>query len=103
MIGVVYLVDFGDKMKELRKRSGLSQYQLAQRLGITKSMVSSYETSMRMPSYPILIKIAKIFNVSIDFLLGLSENETLNISGLSEKQKTILYEIISQFKEKNIE
>ena len=70
MIGVVQMVDFGDRLKELRKRSKLSQEQLARQLGITKGMISSYETSMRMPSYHILLKISFLFNVSTDYLLG---------------------------------
>ena len=55
------MVNFGDRLKELRKRSKLSQEQLARQLGITKGMISSYETSMRMPSYHILLKIRRIF------------------------------------------
>lgn len=98
MIEVIQLVDFGDTLKTLRKRAGLSQEQLAQQLGITKGMVSSYETSMRMPSYPVLLKIALVFNVSTDFLLGKSTNDMINISDLSEKQKALVCEIINQFR-----
>ena len=101
MIGVVQMVDFGDRLKELRKRSKLSQEQLAQQLGITKGMISSYETSMRMPSYHILLKIALLFNVSTDYLLGKSKNDMINISDLSEKQKAIICEIINQFRTGN--
>lgn len=99
MIGVIPLVDFGEKLKDLRKRSDLSQEQLAQRLGITKGMISSYETSMRMPSYSILLKIARMFHVSTDYLLGLEEGDRVDLSGLTEKQKALVCEIINQFKE----
>ena len=95
------MVDFGDRLKELRKRSNLSQEQLAQQLGITKGMISSYETSMRMPSYHILLKISLLFNVSTDYLLGKNANDMLNISDLSEKQKAIICEIINQFRTGN--
>lgn len=101
MIGVVQMVDFGDRLKELRKRSKLSQEQLAQQLGITKGMISSYETSMRMPSYHILLKISFLFNVSTDYLLGKNADDMLNISDLSEKQKAIICEIINQFRAGN--
>ena len=90
IIEVIHLVDFGEKLKLLRKRSGLSQEQLAQRLGVTKGMVSSYETSMRMPSYPVLLKIAQLFHVSTDTLLGLESDERIDLSGLTEKQKAIV-------------
>ena len=101
MIGVTQMVDFGDRLKELRKRSNLSQEQLAQQLGITKGMISSYETSMRMPSYHILLKISFLFNVSTDYLLGKNANDMLNISDLNEKQKAIICEIINQFRAGN--
>lgn len=55
MIEMTQMVDFGDRLKELRKRSNHSQEQLAQQFGITKGMISSYETSMRMPSYQLLL------------------------------------------------
>ena len=95
------MVDFGDRLKELRKRSKLSQEQLAQQLGITKGMISSYETSMRMPSYHILLKISFLFNVSTDYLLGKNADDMLNISDLSEKQKAVICEIINQFRAGN--
>ena len=81
------LVDFGNKLKSLRTSKHLSQEKLAQRLGITKSMVSAYETSMRMPSYEVLIRIARFFNVSIDYLLGIKENESISVTGLTEISK----------------
>ena len=96
------MVDFGERIKELRKRSGLSQEQLAQRLGITKGMVSSYETFMRMPSYSILIKIAQMFHVSTDYLLGMEKGDWVNLKGLTEKQKALVCEIIDQFREQSV-
>lgn len=96
--GVIALVDFGERLKELRKRSSLSQEQLAQRLGVTKGMVSSYETSMRMPSYAVLLKIARLFHVTTDYLLGMTESDSMDLSGLTEKQKSIISDLISEFK-----
>lgn len=92
------LVDFGNKLKSLRTSKHLSQEKLAQRLGITKSMVSAYETSMRMPSYEVLIRIARFFNVSIDYLLGIKENESISVTGLTDKQKAILADIIDEWR-----
>lgn len=94
------MVDFGDKLKTLRTAKGLSQKQLAQRMGITKSMISAYETSMRMPSYEVLIKIARDFNVSIDYLLGLGNDGTLNVSGLTDIQRALLSGLIDEMRKK---
>lgn len=53
----------------------LTQVQLAQKLGLTKSVISAYETGRRLPSYDILIHIARIYNVSTDYLLGLEHKQ----------------------------
>ena len=54
------MVDFGNRLKTLRLRENYTQAQLAERLGLTKSVVSAYETGLRMPSYDILISIKNI-------------------------------------------
>jgi len=92
------MVDFGNKLKDLRIKKSLTQLQLADRLGITKSVISAYETSTRYPSYDILIKISYIFGVSTDYLLGLNEKCTIDISELSDKQIAVISNIIDEFK-----
>lgn len=57
-------------LKTLRIKSNMSQAELAERLGISRSAVSSYENGTRSPNHEILIKLATIFNVSTDYLLG---------------------------------
>ncbi len=91
------MVDFGCKLKNLRKQLNLTQEQLAKRLNITKSMVSAYETSMRMPSYEVLIKIALLFNVSTDYLLGIEKRSTTKMLTLSDSQKQALLNVINEF------
>ena len=81
----VKIVDFGIRLKELRKQAGLTQQQLATQLGITKSVVSFYELQARSPSPEVLAKLAQIFHVSTDYLLGLDNRETIDVSGLAEK------------------
>ncbi len=67
-------MDIAEKLKKLRAPTGLSQRELAKELNITKSAYSNYESGIRMPSYEILIKICKYFEVTSDYLLGLDEN-----------------------------
>lgn len=62
--------DFKDILVYLRKRSGLSQLELAETLGLSKSAVSMYERGERRPSYEMLEALADYFNVEIDFLTG---------------------------------
>ena len=63
-------MSFGDKLKDLRIKSGMSQEQLAQKLGITRRSIVYYETSERYPKKrEILLGIAKVFSVPVDFLV----------------------------------
>ena len=66
------------RLKELRKRKGLSQLRLATDLQTTQNTISRYETGEREPGIDELIKIANYFNVSVDYLLGRTENPKMN-------------------------
>ena len=94
------MVDFGKRLKELRKRDGLTQKQLAERLWITKSMVSYYEQSLRAPSPEVLIKLSYIFHVSADYLLGIEKGRTVDVSGLDDEDIKAVQLIIERLKNK---
>ena len=94
------MVDFGERLKKLRLQEKLTQQQLADRLGITKSVVSYYELQERYPSPEILIKLASIFHVSTDYLLGLEQGEALYLSGLDEEDIKIVKQLVAHLKQK---
>lgn len=93
-------MDFSNRLKELRTQAGLTQLQLAQRLGITKSVISFYELSERAPSPDVLIRLAQIFHVSTDYLLGLDRKETLDITDLNKDDIAILRALTNSLREK---
>ena len=66
---------FSEKLKALRTAKKMSQKDLADKVGVAKSVVSFYESGDRFPSYDVLIKISRIFNVTTDYLLGAAEDE----------------------------
>lgn len=66
------------RLKELRKKKGISQLRLATELNTTQNTISRYETGEREPGIDELIKIADFFNVSVDFLIGRTENPKMN-------------------------
>lgn len=66
------------RLRELRKRKGISQLRLATELNTTQNTVSRYETGEREPGIYELIKIADYFNVSVDYLIGRTENPEMN-------------------------
>jgi len=94
-------VEFGQRLKELRKNAGLSQKQLGQLLGVTKSVISFYELQDRSPSPLVLIKLSGIFHVTTDYLLGIDRRETIDTAGLSEKDVQMLQLLASHLREKN--
>lgn len=64
---------FARRLKELRKSEGMSQSLLASKIGVAQSNVSDWENDISRPEYENLIKLAKIFDVTTDYLLGLSD------------------------------
>lgn len=94
------MVNFGFRIRNLRKQNNLTQLQLAERLGLTKSVISAYENGMRLPSYDILISISRIFKVSTDYLLGEERKEEIDLSGLSDSEISALKNLIKAMKEK---
>lgn len=69
------------RLKELRKKRGLSLKELGDILGVAESTVSLYENKKREASYSILQKAAEYFDVSIDYILGNSDHENQGESG----------------------
>lgn len=65
----------GERLKILRKNKGLTQKELSAILNVNKSTISQYETEDNEPSDKMKIKIAKYFNVSLDYLTGLIDTE----------------------------
>lgn len=89
------MMNFSKRIKTLRMQNQMTQHDLAQKLGVTKSVISAYENDMRRPSYEILVKIAHTFNVTTDFLLGVESKATLDLSGLTIAEKNALSQLIN--------
>ena len=95
------MVDFGEKLKELRKQSGLTQQQLASQIGVSKSVISFYELRERTPSPEVLIKLSSVFHVSSDYLLGIEKDRSIDISGLDEEDEKVVHILVDVLRRKN--
>ena len=94
--------DLPQKLKALRVQYGFSQKQVAEKIGVSPSIVSGYETGERTPSTEILLSLAYLYNVSTDYLLGkqaLAPNALIDVSKLTDKQKAALASLIESIKE----
>ena len=87
-----------DRIKDLREKSKKTQNQLAQELSLTRSSVNAWEMGLSVPSTQYIVALAKIFEVSTDYILGVDCTSTLPIAGLSPKQVAILYDMIKCFR-----
>lgn len=76
----------GARIRELRNINGWTQKELAQRIGIHKSVISYFELGERFPAYDTLLRIADTFKVSTDFLLKGGEVRQIDVEALSDEQ-----------------
>lgn len=100
------IAGLSDRLKGLRDKYGLSQKQVAERLGVSPSIVSGYETGERTPSTEVLLALSRLYHVSTDYLLGrnLSAQKTLlDLDGLTDSQKAALLALVQAMKEPSAE
>lgn len=88
-----------DRIKALREARGWTQAELARRLNITRNGVNSWEQGLSMPSPACLVDLAKLFSVSTDYLLGVERLETVNVTGLDEKDVAMLAQLAERLRE----
>ena len=97
----MYLPEIGAKIKQLRRQRGLSQLSLAKQLGISKSVISSYENGVHFPPYDVLVQLSRIFSVSTDYLLGAESNHAIHVEGLTDVQVEAINRIVEELKALN--
>ena len=92
------ITKLSSRLKLLRNSKHLRQDEVAKRIGVNKSAISTYESGTRQPSYEVLIRLAKLYQVSIDYLLGYDENQTIDLSGLTDEEMNLVYRLITIFR-----
>ena len=100
------MLNIGSKITELRKNKGLSQAQLAEAVNASRDIIGKYERNDNSPSIEMALKIAKVFDVSVDYLLGEGKHanfdkETLkrlaDIGNLDQNTRNVLFDVIDTF------
>lgn len=90
----------GEKLKSLRIEKNLTQKQVADRIGLAISAVSSYESGTRYPSYDVLVKLARIFHVSTDYLLGITNTRNIDVTGLNDNEIELVLQLVDTLRNK---
>lgn len=80
--------NLGDKLKTLRVNNQLTRKQVAELIGVSVSTIGLYESNERLPSIPVLVKLASQYKTSVDYLLNIdtSNKSVLSLDGLTDKQ-----------------
>lgn len=87
-----------DRIKHLREKNNMTQSALAKQLGITRSSVNAWEMGISVPSTQYIVELSRIFCVSTDYLLGVKKSSTIDVSGLSESDVQLVYQIVSHLR-----
>ena len=95
------MVEFGNRLRQLRKDRKLTQQQLAELIGVKNSVISFYEVGERIPSPDILRKLALALHVTADYLLGIERMAILDATGLDEQDRLVVQMMIGRLREKN--
>ena len=95
-VDMVSGIDLSGTVNLVEEEQYLSE--LARKLKLTRSSINGWEMGLSVPSTAVVVELAKVFNVSTDYLLGLDNNASINITGLSEKEVAVLCDLIKCFK-----
>lgn len=97
----MYYSEFGENLKKLRTAYNLTQQELGAKVGLSKAVISKYENGLGYPTFNVLIRIASYFNVTTDYLLGVSGGKTIDVSGLNDHEIATIINIVGLLRSKN--
>ena len=97
------LKNLGYKLKTLRVRNQLSRKQVAELVGVSVSTIGLYESNERLPSLPVLVKLACQYKTSVDYLLNIDtrDKNSHTLDGLTDKQIKALKMTAESFRNSN--
>lgn len=95
------MVEFGKRLKELRKQRNLTQRQLGAMVGVKNSIISFYENGDRMPSPEVILMLADCLHVTSDYLMGIEKHPSIDVSGLTDADILLVRSLVNTLREKN--
>ena len=90
------MVDCSTKLRSLREARKLTQLQVAERIGVSKTMISAYETASKVPSVEVLIRLSRLYRVSVDYLICVDAPKVVDVSGLDEDSVALVAALVEK-------
>ena len=90
------------RIGELRTRFGITQSELAKRLGVTRSSVNAWELGFATPQLAHIVEMAKVFGTTVDDILNLSPKVMIDITDLTETEQQAVFNIVNCLKQYHI-
>lgn len=87
----------------MRFKTGMSQAELARRLGISRSSVNAWELGFATPQLKHVIEMAKIFNTTVDNMLNLTSEVSIDLSELNDEERQVVYNLVDCLKKAHAE
>ena len=87
-----------DRIKLLREQKGMTQAELARKLGVTRSGVNAWEMGVTVPSTQYIVELSLLFGVSADVLLDLKPTKSVSVDGLTDREIASILSVIDCYK-----
>ncbi len=94
------ILNIADRIRYLRDKMGMTQTDLANRLGISRNAVNAWEMSTSTPTLDNVVEMSRIFHVSTDYLLSLSDQISVDISALDSTERELVLKLVDCLQEK---
>lgn len=91
------MYDLGLRIKEIRKKRGISQRELARRINKSYSVVCGYESNAQQPPLDVAISIASVLHISLDYLVGNTDSNSYSLPGITMQQQEIIEYLLREF------
>ena len=92
------MVDCSEKLRTLREAKHLTQAQVAQKIGVSKAMVSAYETATKVPSIEVLVRLSRLFGVTVDYLVCVDARKYIDVSALDDESTALIATLVSKMR-----
>ena len=86
-----------EKIRYFRDKLGLTQTDLAKRLGISRSAVNAWEMSLSSPSLANIVEMSRIFHTTVDSLIGMDDRLLVDVTPLSNEERELVLRLVSCF------